>query len=158
MSQRNGHLPAGAIILTLDLLEEATTSYVALPEVSRKLGQDVRVKVRAIRKVDYFAMVPAGPPGSEIWGREMPPEERIQRTRDWLDTLSPTDRAERQRQIAAVTYQVLAIGLVEPAVTAETARRFADDADIIALEILRLSGLVPDEVVEAPTEAVPAPA
>jgi len=158
MSQRNGHLPAGAIILTLDLLEEATTSYVALPEVSRKLGQDVRVKVRAIRKVDYFAMVPAGPPGSEVWGREMPPEERIQRTREWLDTLSPADRAERQRQITAVTYQVLAIGLVEPAVTAETARRFADDADIIALEILRLSGLIPDEVVEAPTEAVPAPA
>lgn len=158
MSQRNGHLPAGAIILTLELLEKATTDYVALPEVSRRLAQDVRVKVRAIRKIDYFAMVPAGPPGSETWGRDMPPDERIQRTRDWLDTLTPGERAERQRQIADVTYQILAAGLVDPAVTAETARRFADDADVIALEILRLSGLMPETAVEAPIEDVPAPA
>jgi hypothetical protein len=151
MSLTNGRLPPGAAMLTLELLERATTALVRVPGASQKTGQEVYVKIRAIRKADYAAMIPPAPPGSEAWPEDREARDRL--WREWLEGLPEDQRQARTLAAAEVTYKVIAAGLVEPRMTADDARALGDDADEIAVAILRLSGLLPPET---PTEAAAA--
>lgn len=148
----NGHLPDGAIYLTLDLLERATTESLKLPQASARLGQDVYVKIRAIRHAEYLAMLPPSPPGSESWPHDESLDARAARWQAWLDALPEEERQHRAQQAAEVTYRVVAAGLTEPRMTIEQARGLAADADIVAAAVLRLSGLI-KETVTASTPA-----
>lgn len=142
MSLNNGKLPEGASMLTLELLERATTALVRVPGASQKTGGEVYVKVRAIRKADYAAMIPSPPLGSETWPEDL--ETRTRLWREWLEGLPEESRQARTLAASEVTYKVIAIGLVDPKMSAEAARALGDDADEIAVAILRLSGLLPE--------------
>lgn len=155
MSLNNGKLPEGASMLTLDLLERATTALVRVPGASEKTKQEVYVKIRAIRKADYAAMIPPAPPGSESWPEDR--QTRDQLWREWLEGLPEEQRQARTLAASEVTYKVIAAGLVDPKLHAEGIRALGDDADEIAVAILRLSGLLPQEVASPPKTAdVPA--
>lgn len=152
----NGHLPDGAVLLTLEQLEQATTKYVRCPVLSQRTGQEVYVRIRTIRRADYLAMVPQLLPEATGWPEGL--AERVQLMTDWVASLPEAQRLERQRALADVTYKLLAAGLVEPRATAQEARAFADDADVIALEILTVSGLAAPAAPAEPSPAIQAPA
>ncbi len=155
----NGHLPDGAELATLALLRQANTALVRCPRLSQQLGREIFVRVRAIRAVSYLELLPPAPLESADW-----PVESVARTacmQAWLETLPAEERDARLTKLGEVTYTLLALGLVEPTVTAAAARDFANDADLLALAILKLSGILTDESApveppSAPTEPAPA--
>jgi len=150
----NGHLPDGAKVVTLEQLRAASLKYVKAAMLSERFGSDVYVRIRAIRRAAYLQMLPPPPPGSDAWPTTGP--ERAVAMQAWLVSLPEDERAVRQRAIDEVTYKVLAAGMAEPTVTLESAKDWADDADILAVEILRFSGMLPEEKPEeTPAEAVP---
>jgi hypothetical protein len=161
----NGHLPEGAKVVTLEQLRAANLKYIKAPMLSERLGSDVYVRIRAIRRAAYMQMIPPPPPGSEQWPQatpEMSPEEaqaalkaRTTLFTDWLAAQPEADRLRRQRDLDDVTYKVFAAGVTEPAVTVEQAKDWGDDADVIAVEILRFSGMLPEEKVAEVVEVVP---
>jgi hypothetical protein len=148
----NGHLPEGAQLVTLELLHRTNTKLVKAPVLSERAGCDVYVRIRPIRRVAYLQMLPPPAPGSESWPEAKPGmsdaerqaviQERIQRQEAWFQTLPAEERELQRKAVDDVTYKVLVAGIVEPRLTFETARDFADDADIIGMEILIFSGLV----------------
>jgi len=143
----NGHapLPDGCVLATPEMLEQTYTEWLALDGLSARTKQSARVLISAIPKADYYLFLPPGPTGSDDW----PAEEREARTKAWLDSLSVEDRQDRMRAFNDVTYKVMAAGMLAPAVTVDTARRYVEDAQAIATGILRLSGLLKEP------EAVP---
>jgi hypothetical protein len=149
----NGHtaLPEGAVIATLDMLRAANTATVRCPRLSEATGQEVVVRIRAIRRAAYLQMLPPPPPEAEAWPKD--PEARAQAMLAWLAALPEPERGRRQAAIDAVTDKVLAAGLAEPAVDLDGARAFGDDADLVAVEILQLSGILPKPTASAPVEA-----
>lgn len=148
MSGPNGHLPDGAKVITLAQLTAANRKYVKVPGLSARLGEDVYVRIRAIRRAAYVQMLPPPPPGSESWKDDGRAEQLLA----WLASLPDGERAQRQRDLDEVTYKVVAAGMVEPAVSVDEARDWADDADVIAVEILRFSGMLPEVAPEQPAE------
>ncbi len=158
----NGHLPEGATLVTLELLQQANTTHVKAPALSERVGCDVYVRIRAIRRAVYLQALPPPPKEAATWPTAKPtmtPEERRAALDGWaqafeahMQSLPDEERAQRRRATDDVTYKVLVAGVVEPRLTLETAHDFAEDADVIALEILRFSGLL-DEAV-SPTEVV----
>lgn len=154
----NGQLPDGAELLSLALLIERTTVAVRLPDASRRLGREIYVTIRPIRKAEYLAMVPPPPPESIGWPEGESIMDRAARWQRWLDGLPPELRADRQAAQLAVSVRLVAAGLVEPALTMQEVERLGDDVDTVAVEILRLSGLLPDQTPEEspPVAEVPA--
>lgn len=112
------------------------------------------VKVRAIRRGAYLLMLPKWPEESKTWPKVDPKadkavqksqaEARSRAYEAWFNGLSEEAQAEQRRATAAVTFKVLAEGMVEPAVDEESAREFAEDAEVIGITILRHSGLAED--------------
>jgi len=149
----NGHLPDGAKVVTLEQLRAANLKYIKAPMLSERLATDVYVRIRAIRRAAYLQMLPPPPPGSEAWPAEG--AARAVAMQAWLASLPEEERSVRQRTIDDVTYKVLAAGMAEPAVTLASANEWADDADILAVEILRFSGMLPEEKPAEVAEAVP---
>lgn len=165
MSLLNGKLPEGATLVTPEILDSATTRHVRCPMLSERVGIEVYVKVRAIPRIEYLLSLPADPPGSEQWPtadavevarltEEYGPArateyaagiaaERDRLTRDWMATLAPEAREARLRALSDVWPRVLSLGAVEPRLTLEQARELGPDIEVIAAEILRLSGLIP---------------
>jgi hypothetical protein len=147
MSSGNGHLPEGAKIITLEQLRAANTKYITLPAASARLGTEVCVRIRAIRRAAYLAMMPPAPPGAETWGAgiedlKLRAEARNKQHDAWLATLSLAAQLERREVLDNLTYKIAAAGLLEPATTVEQAKDYAEDADVIAVAILDFSGLL----------------
>lgn len=181
MPDRNGHPALG--VLTLELLEYASTEWIRLPALSERLGLQGRppedsgerhalrehlekaaaalregreppawpealaalsgayVKICTIGRADEQAFLPPAPPGSDDWPKD--DEAAFRRCyQEWLDSLPEAEREERQRRLSEVVYKVAALGTVEPAMTAEQAKRLGQDAAFLAEEIRVFSGLV----------------
>jgi hypothetical protein len=134
--------------LTLARLLAATETEVALPITSERLGTPVTIKVRRISSPEHRAFLPALPPESETWGTT----EWLDRQRAWLATLSADELDERRALYAMVAARIVAAAALDPVLTVDEARRLGDEADTVAVEILRFSGLVQN----APQEALDA--
>lgn len=155
MSLDNGHLPAGASYLTLDLLEQASVKNVLLPRMTERLAREMFVRIRTIRAADYLACIPPIP-GSDTW----PTDDQTARQDHylaWLATLAPDALEAHQRMNADLAYKIVSLGVVDPRLTVEQARHLAADADVVATEILRFSGLLKEpksqEEMKEPAEA-----
>jgi hypothetical protein len=153
MSAENGYLPEGATIATLEMLRKANVAFRTLPRLSEQLGQRIAVKIRAIRRAVYMEFLPTLPAESRDWPEKG--HERGMAYEKWLAAQTPEFRAERQAMALQIAYRVIAAGLVEPAVTADTAQDFASDADWLANEILVFSGIL-DAPKPAPVETAAA--
>jgi hypothetical protein len=154
----NGHLPEGAVLLTAELLERATRTMIRCPFLSGRAGQDVYVRIRTIRRASYLLMLPPLPlEASATWPQD-DPEGWQREYQHWLETLPAEERQAKNAAAAEVTWKVVRAGLVEPQLSEASLVDLADDADQIAREILRFSGLLltPTEA-PAPVES-PAPA
>lgn len=154
----NGHLPEGAVLLTAELLERATRTMIRCPFLSTRAGQDVYVRIRTIRRASYLLMLPPLPlEASATWPQDNP--EAWQREyQQWLEALPAEERQAKNAAAAEVTWKVVRAGLVEPQLSEANLSDLADDADYIAREILRFSGLLPTPTeITAPAE-VPTPA
>lgn len=140
MSTTNGHVPEGATIATIEMLRKANTALRKAPRLSEQIGSDVFVRIRAIRPTIYLEAMPTQP----IEAREWPKEEvaRAAAAEAWFASLPEDQRDSRRAVYQLVAYKVLAAGLVDPAVTVETAQEFASDADHLATEILVFSGIL----------------
>jgi len=149
----NGHLPAGASYLTLELLEQASIKNVRLPRASERLTREIFVRVRTIRAADYLACIPPIP-GSETWPTD-DDDGRQRQYRAWLASLTPEQLEAHQRMDADLAYKIVHLGAVEPKLTVEQVRSLGADADVVATEILRFSGLLKEPKAETPaTEPV----
>jgi len=154
--RENGHLPEGAAYLTLELLEQASIKNVRLPRASERLTQEVFVRVRTIRAADYLACIPPIP-GSETWPKD-DDDGRQKQYRAWLASLTSDELEAHQRMDADLAYKIVHLGAVEPKLTVEQARHLGSDADTVATEILRFSGLLKEAKTDAQaTEPAPAP-
>lgn len=173
MSTSNGTAPPE--LVSIAMLREANTKLVPLPMLSVKLGREVAVRIRPIRGSAYRMMLPPPVPGAADWSTSpdwpADPEEQIReqerRTRAWLATLPESERQREEATRAAVTCKVIVAGVAEPAMTLDDARALGDDAEVLAYEILQLSGFIraaggtaadadPTEKVETAAEAPPA--
>lgn len=146
----NGHLPEGAVLLTREVLAKAARKHVKLPRASAEYGQDVYALIRPIRRVDYLQFLPPSPPEAESWPEAS--ELRAERYQTWLNNLPETEKKARQDAVNRVTYLVIMAGSVEP-MTEDEARDLGDDAEVLAVEILRFSGLLPKVEVAEPAAA-----
>jgi hypothetical protein len=148
MSATNGHVPDGATIATLEMLRAANTAYRKLPKTSERLGQDVVVRIQAIRAVTYWQCLPAQPPESKAWPESGP--ERGAAYQAWRDSLEPEALAAQRKKESETAERIVVAGVVEPTLTLETAKSLGDDIDFLSQEILIFSGLlVPEPVTEA---------
>lgn len=148
MNLDNGHLPEGAVLLTAEMVEYAMRTQVRCPLLSSRIGKDVYVRIRAIRRASYLLMLPSLPlEATASWPQDDP--DAWQRAyQDWLKGLPAEERHVMNAAAADVTWRVVRVGLVDPQLSDENHRNLADDADHIAREILRFSGLL-----SAPAEA-----
>jgi len=153
----NGHLPDGTVVATLAMLREANTTMVLAKNASARVGYPIAVRIRVIRKSRYFAMLPPRPPESEAWPTE--PEEYAKHYDQWRSSLSEVDAAARRMLEEGILGKVLEAGIVDPPYSGELVDLLADDADDIALEITRFSGiLTAKETTQEPvSEGHPAP-
>ncbi|HXG77493.1 MAG TPA: hypothetical protein VNJ53_13085 [Gaiellaceae bacterium] len=152
MTTTNGHLPEGASYLTLELLERAGTMAVRCPATSARLGQDVYVRVRALRRAEYLALLPPPAPEAAQWAA-LPPEEQRQRVAAWLAGLPWERQLEWRRAHDEVALRIVSAAAVEPKLTPEAAAWLGEDVDALAQAVLEFSGLLP---AAAATEAAAA--
>jgi hypothetical protein len=68
----------------------------------------------------------------------------------WFDALPNEEKDKRRQILNDVACKVIASGLVDPAVSPESAVDFGPDVDFLAQEILVFSGLLRPEPAEAP--------
>ncbi len=129
-----------AQLLTVDELLAATEKTLALPALSKVLGEERYVTVRRIGGAEFLSLLPPDPPGAETWPED--PAERQVREREYLDALPPEAREARQAALRDVNAQVVALAAIQPTLTPAQARHLGADAMIIAHEILAFSGLL----------------
>jgi len=152
MNEQNGGLPEGAILGTPEILEQYNAKWVALPRASARAGRPVMVKIQAIDPYEYLVRVavslpahlqPAPPapdePAEETTRKAAAHAERVEA---WVAGLTAERREDWDRRRAAMPFRTIAAGLLDPAVTEETARRYGDDAAFLWTEILRFSGML----------------
>lgn len=147
MSATNGHVPEGATIATLEMLRAANTAYRKLPRLSEHLGQDVVVKIRAIRAATYIGFLPPQPDAAKDWPRDEQAREAVAQA--WFDALPEAEKEKRRATLSDLACKVISAGLINPAVSAEGALDFGPDIDWLAQEILVFSGLLKAEPAEA---------
>jgi hypothetical protein len=149
----NGHLPEGATLVTLAQLQSVNTKHVQAKGLSERLGTEVYVRIRAIRRSTYLQMLPPQPPGSTEWPKE--DAEYLARLNAWVVSLPPAEQDQRKRAYDEITYKVVAAGVADPPMTMDQARDLGNDADDIAVAIMDFSGLLAKPAV---VEAEVAPA
>jgi len=137
MSATNGHLPEGAVIATLDMLQAVNTKLILAPSISVRSGVPTFVRVKPIRYQKYRALCPPPPPGSEAW----PATEYPQHREAWLKSLPHEERLAREAADDAIAFKVLSACLVEPPYSDEVGEWLFDDVDAIAREILVFSNI-----------------
>src|SRR6266404_1079525 len=140
MSDANGRSENGFEIATLEMLRIANTKRVVATQASARLGKQVVVLVKSIRKARYLAMLPPRPPEADAWPTDS--EEYGKHYGEWMKSLSHEERMARMSADDAVTFKVLAEGLIQPAYSEELSDLLATDADDIAIEILRFSEIL----------------
>lgn len=140
-------------ILTLEELHEASTITLRCPRLSDRLGKEVEVRMRVITAPEIALMTPRSIPGSEEW----PQEGRDARIREYLSQLSPEERRVREREWFVLNFQILATAMIEPQITPEAARHFAEDAEYLVAELSVFSGLT-QKTPTAHSPGEPAPA
>lgn len=140
MSTANGHVPEGATIATLEMLRKANTALRKAPRLSEQIGQDVYVRIRAIRAVVYQEAMPPQPIEAVEWPKDG--KDREAAVQRWFDGLPEAERESRRAILHQVAFKIVAAGLIDPRVTVETAGDFAADADYLADEILVFSGIL----------------
>lgn len=150
----NGHVVEGATIATLEMLRAANTKLHVAKQSSERAGHEISVRIRTIRKARYFAMLPPRPAEADAWPNE--PTEYSKHYEQWRNSLPDAERMARRALEDAVSLKVLEAGLVEPEYSTELAEILGDDADAIAIEILRFSGILSvEKTTEMPTEVTP---
>jgi hypothetical protein len=151
MSASNGHVPEGAIVATLEMLQKANRAYRKLPRLSEHMGAEVGVWIRAIRNAVYSSFLPQPPKEAQEWPRD--DEARAAVAQRWFDALPDEERAARRAVLTESACKVIAAGVVDPPMTVDPARDLGDDVDYLAAEILIFSGLLKPE----PKEPKPEP-
>lgn len=156
MSDTNGHVPAGAVVLTRDTLRAKARKRVSCPRLSERTGEPCEVVIRPIRLIDYLAMVPPDPPDYDTWPKDDAAQEKL--WRQFFESMSPEERIDRTRRLTSLTWAVLQLGVAEPRLlTQDDAKDLAEDAEEIAIEILYHSGIKrrPEAVAVAVAAAAP---
>jgi hypothetical protein len=138
-------MPRIATLADLDRLLKR----VPLPGLSAEFGEPVEMTIRRIHEREYFACLPPLPADAATWNAENARE----REAAWLASLPD---GERERQLEAAlrsTARIVALGVVEPALTWRQAETLHHDADVLATAILRHSGLLAETPVPAEVAA-----
>jgi hypothetical protein len=134
--------------IRLEELLARSEKAVALPLLSKEAGTERTIRVRRIGRAEYLALLPPAPPGAETWRRD----EFTARELAWLQTLSPEQLEARRAALRDVLYRVVATVSLDPPLTLDHARRLGPDGEVVAMEVVRWSGLLG----EPATDATPA--
>jgi hypothetical protein len=131
-------LPEGATLATLEAIAPAFSEWVNLPEASKRLGKDCRVKVWAIPQGLYLSFIPIEYALVQVGEGE----DRAGRIREFIAGLSTEQAQSFRTREEAVTFKVIAAGCMEPTVTEAEAKKFGPDAATLAKAILVKSGIL----------------
>lgn len=128
------------VIVTLEDLRKQATRAVALPGWSREAGAPRGVIIRKLRPTEMAALRPQPIPGAEDWAEA----DRPARLRGYLESLSDDARRARAEEWEGLTWRILQVAVLQPALSPDDARLFSqEDAEAVVVEVLRFSQLVP---------------
>jgi hypothetical protein len=140
----NGGRPAR--LATIAEILAASETEVALPALSATVGEPCVLKIRKLARAEFLLCLPPSPPGSDSWAREDWPANEAA----WIETLEPDVLEARRRTLADLNVKLVAMAVLDPALSLDQARRLGDDALVVAAEILRFSGITSEATTVEP--------
>ena len=144
-------------LLTIDELVEKTQILITLPAGLSVFGGQREVLVRSIGNTEYQCLLPPPPPESATWSKDEWPTKLAA----WEETLPLAEqRARRLAKHVEVPALIVAAACLSPKLSYEQALRLGDDVSIVAVEVLKFSGVikVPPETAKAAEPATSEPA